>query len=156
MELEGSAFQPEGHACPRCLKPGPEVSRKTAFQHLDSQGLSRIILWKNIFACTNPSCECLYYSAWQWVPQTDCNKTLGYKEGKPPRIWCYCFGYTDEEVRRSMDHRGVSPLLKQIGDYIDKGGSVCELTHPTGQCCLNFVRNLGTGAGSPGPSGGIP
>lgn len=142
MELEGSALQPDEHACPRCLRQGEEVPRKTAFQHLTSQGLSRIILWKKIFACLNPSCECFYYSAWQWVPLTDCAKTLGYKKGKGARIWCYCFGFTEEEMRRSLDRRGGSPLLKQIKDYTAKGGNLCELTHPAGRCCLNFVRNL--------------
>ena len=153
MELEAGLPPTETQGCPRCTMAGKEIPRKTAFQHLNSQGLSRILLWKKIYVCLEPRCECLYYSAWQWVPQSDSNKPLGFKKGEGPRTWCYCFGYSDEEVRQSLDDRGVSQLLKQIEDYTLKGGHLCELTHPAGECCLNFVRNLTRGRRPPEPTG---
>jgi len=130
------------NACPLCDHVGQEVPRKVLYQHLDARGILDIFQWKESLVCLNPDCACLYFSDQNWVSHQRCNKPVGFKNHQPPRLFCYCFGYTAEEILKRAETGTEKPILDQIGNYLQNGAKLCQSTNPTGRCCLPLIQDL--------------
>ena len=67
---------------------------------------------------------------------------MGFKNHQPPRLFCYCFGYTAEEILKRAETGTEKPILDQIGNYLQNGAKLCQSTNPTGRCCLPLIQDL--------------
>lgn len=66
---------------------------------------------------------------------------MGFKSGSSPRPFCYCFGYTAEDLLK----KGKTSREKTLGEieaYLGAGGGACRVTNPTGQSCLGPIRDF--------------
>ena len=129
-------------ACPKCGKTGRAVPRKVFYQHLNAQGILEIFQWKESRVCFTPECEALYYSGPHWISHQRCNKPVGFKKSGSPKLYCYCFGYTAEEILKKAGEGREKPILDRIESYLQKGALLCESTNPTGHCCLEMIQEL--------------
>jgi len=56
------------------------------------------------------------------------------------RPLCYCFGFTEGDVRKEIDQNGESSVPKQISQFIKEKLCVCEIRNPAGACCLGEIN----------------
>jgi hypothetical protein len=126
--------------CPVCAHEGSGIPRKVLFQHLDAKGILDIFNWRGAYVCMSASCPCLYYSGSHWISHERCNKRVGFKCAEAPRLLCYCFGYTAEEILKKAELGQEKPILDQIEGYLGKGARLCQSTNPTGRCCLSQIK----------------
>ncbi len=129
--------------CPLCSKPGSGISRPILLQHLDPLVMMDVLKWKEASVCLNSSCQCLYFSGGEWLSHLQCNKRVGFKSGHSPRTLCYCFGYTAEDLLKK-GKIGWEKALEEIETYLGEGRGACQITNPTGQSCLDPIRNFMT------------
>ncbi len=133
--------EPESSArCPLCSIPGPGISRQRLFQHLDALVMMDVLKWKETSVCMNPACQCLYFSGIDWLSHLQCNKRVGFKSENPPRVFCYCFGHTAEDLLKK-GKIGKKKVLEEIESYLRAGGDACRITNPTGQPCMGPIRD---------------
>ena len=52
---------------------------------------------------------------------------------------CYCFGYDRKAVRDDIQRLGKTDILKIITQRVKAGECICEMTNPSGGCCLGEV-----------------
>ncbi len=65
----------------------------------------------------------------------------GLKESEDPVPVCYCFDYTEADLRRDIVERGDTGVPAAIEAEIRAGHCACEVKNPKGSCCLGDVRN---------------
>ena len=52
----------------------------------------------------------------------------------PPQTICYCFGYTDQDIRLDLlTHHGESTILARILNEKKQGRCNCAQTNPKGR-----------------------
>ncbi|MDA1193214.1 MAG: hypothetical protein O3A46_16180 [Candidatus Poribacteria bacterium] len=64
---------------------------------------------------------------------------IGAKEKQAPRLICYCFGHTEEEIEAEYRVHGKTTIPDRIRTEIASGTCECEFRNPTGKCCLGDV-----------------
>jgi hypothetical protein len=141
-EKIGSEEKPSSphELCPACGRMGKPITRDTLYQHLVMEGLSKTLYWKDARVCLNPPCRCLYYCGAQLVDFHFAKKSVGYKERIPPHHLCYCFHYTGEQIEGEIRATGKSKIIEEIKGYMEKGHNWCNVTNPTGGCCLEVIE----------------
>ncbi len=65
---------------------------------------------------------------------------IGQKATASPRVVCYCFDHTIEEIEAEVVATGTSTIADAIGEKCKQGLDRCEETNPQGSCCLGNVR----------------
>lgn len=129
----------DAEACPRCGVPGKEVPKKVPLQHLNADGIAGCFLWEKAWICLQPPCECLYFNGGEWVGHSKAAKKVGFKSGEDSGVLCFCFGYTVKDLAVPRGDGREKPL-ERIEAYLRKGGSLCEVTHPSGESCLGSIQ----------------
>lgn len=125
--------------CPICGELGKSVELLTVRSLIKEQFLEAVHE-ERYFFCSSPDCEVIYYSLSQEVISKHQIKTrVGLKEKEAPRLVCYCFGYTIENIRDEIRETGRSTVEKEISDKIQAGLCHCEDANPEGRCCLGNV-----------------
>lgn len=56
-----------------------------------------------------------------------------YLEKDMARLICYCFGYTEEELRRDVQEHGRSLIMERIVAEKKDGKCRCAETNPSGR-----------------------
>ncbi len=59
------------------------------------------------------------------------------------RLICYCFGYTEEDLRQDALRYGRSRIMERIMAEKKDGRCRCADTNPSGHCRLGQVRQVG-------------
>lgn len=55
---------------------------------------------------------------------------------------CYCFGYTDEDIKQDFLANGRSVIMEKIAEAKRAAGCDCANKNPTGTWCLPDVRRV--------------
>lgn len=56
------------------------------------------------------------------------------------RPLCYCFGFTEGDVRTEIARTGESSIPAQVTEFIKQKLCVCEFRNPAGACCLGEIE----------------
>lgn len=94
----------------------------------------------NYFLCRDSSCETVYFgSSGSLISNDDLRVRVGFKEKEGPIPLCYCFGVTEEDIRREVLEMGKCPSQDRIVAEVKKGNCACHVKNPAGGCCLGDI-----------------
>lgn len=146
--VSAPAFQPAlkkevARKCPKCGQTGRSVAHQT-LRHLLKPELIDHIGEQNYRFCSNPDCRVVYFaeSADSIFTMDDLRVRVGLKERTDPIPICYCFGHTVASARDELARTGRSTVVATITAEIKAGRCACEITNPSGSCCLGDVSKV--------------
>jgi hypothetical protein len=127
--------------CHRCGGEGRRAPRETVDSLLKPEALERLREVPYFFDRT-PSCDVVYFSneAKSYFQKDELTVRVGLKETESPLSLCYCFGHTVESAREEIVATGRSTVAKRIAVEVQAGNCSCEVTNPSGKCCLGEVN----------------
>ena len=93
------------------------------------------------YFCDAPDCDMVYVSALgdHLIAKDQLRVRVGIKETEDPIPLCYCFGYDRKDVRDDIRRKGETGIQKIITERVRAGECRCEVTNPSGGCCLGTV-----------------
>ena len=124
-----------------CLESSHPVSRKTMMLMLKPEFIDRVSEAEYRF-CLLPDCDIVYFDG----SDGPCFMTehlrirVGLKEGDDPVPLCYCFGFTERDIREEVDKTGETTIPQRIRALIKNGMCACSAKNPSGACCLGEVN----------------
>lgn len=91
--------------------------------------------------CDSPNCDVVYFAEDSDVTFTmsDLRVPVGVKETAGDRPLCYCFGHSVASIQDELRTKGHSDALEDIRAKMKDPGCRCEVTNPSGACCLGSV-----------------
>ncbi|MFQ6616743.1 MAG: hypothetical protein ACE5HZ_08295 [Fidelibacterota bacterium] len=141
--LPGEHSHQEENTCPTCGKRGKTVSALT-IRSLTRRDWRHYPDITDGYLCTNPEDSTVYFfpGSHLTVDKHHLVDRVGFKETEDPRTVCYCFRHTREEIESDFLKFGRSTVEEEIREKVDGGGCSCEVTNPSGRCCLGDVRKV--------------
>ncbi len=138
----GGATARTGVHCPSCGQKGRAVKPITIDALVTEQARARVRTSEGFRFCAEPSCDVAYFhdDSDERFLRDDVRVRIGQKENASPRVVCYCFDHTIEEIEAEVAATGVSAIPDAIGEKCKQGLDRCEETNPQGSCCLGNVR----------------
>jgi len=127
-------------SCPACGAVGEPVKSVTLRSLLQPHLLQQV-REEGYHFCASVACQIVYYSAdtFQTFAREDLTVRVGVKEVSAPRPLCYCFDHSAESIREDWVQTGKSTILESIKAEVKAGNCRCEMTNPSGGCCLGEV-----------------
>ena len=127
-------------ACQICGEPGRIVAKQTVVHQVISEKLSSVGDAEYRF-CGSVDCDVVYYSVDGNVFTTDdVRELVTTKMNGDNRPLCYCFGFTEGNVRREIVLRGETTIPAQVTQFIKEKLCACEIRNPSGSCCLGEIN----------------
>lgn len=136
---------PHEGAIPTCPLNGQAtkpVGRKTVEALVKSE-IAAELRPQPYFFCDAPGCDAVYVSALgdHLVLKDSLVVRVGIKETVDPVPLCYCFGYDRKMVWDDIRANGDTNIQKVITQKVRDGECQCEITNPSGGCCLGTVSH---------------
>ena len=129
-------------ACVACAMQGWPVERQTIIHHVRHEHLDRVNEEAYRF-CPERNCEVVYYSnRGTKFDGNDLREPVGAKLIGDTRPICYCFGFTEGDVRKQINQTGHTTIATTISSLIKEGMCACEIRNPSGRCCLGDLTQL--------------
>jgi copper chaperone CopZ len=141
--------------CPRCGKKGTTVKPVTLRALLNDAYVSAVAGsdetscnsgspskgntgWR---FCDSVECDVVYFGEQTGLTFTkdQLKVSVGAKETTGERPLCYCFGHSVATITSELRLKGQSNALEDIRQKMQSPGCSCELTNPSGACCLGAV-----------------
>ena len=140
---EGAPPAPGKRYCPECGQTGTSVERQTLV-HLLLEPLTGKIGEGAYYFCATPACTTVYFpaSAGRVFTKADLKVRVGIKETEDPVPICYCFDHTRASAWAEIERTGKSTILDSIKREVKAGRCRCEITNPSGKCCLGDVTRV--------------
>ncbi len=93
------------------------------------------------YFCNAPDCDTVYVSALgdHLITKDQLSVRVGIKEQDDPIPICYCFNFDRQAIQEDFRNKGSTEILKIITARVKAGECQCELTNPSGTCCLGDV-----------------
>ena len=127
-------------ACQKCNEVGRIVAKQTVVHHVISEKLSSIGDAEYRF-CGASDCDVVYYSEDGNVfTINDIREVISSKTKGDNRPLCYCFGFTEGNVRREIILNGETTIPAQVTQFIKEKLCACEIRNPSGSCCLGEIN----------------
>ena len=128
--------------CTECGSEGHAVERQTILHHLKHNQLDRVNRESYQF-CPDPNCAVVYYGdEGTRFTVTDLRELVTAKASGEERPICYCFGFTEGDARRQIEHTDHCTIPTRISRLIKAGMCACEVRNPTGVCCAGEVTRI--------------
>lgn len=91
--------------------------------------------------CDSPDCDVVYFAedSQTIFTRIQLRVSVGVKEKSGERPLCYCFGHTVASIKKKLLTTGSSDALEDIRAQMKDPGCRCEVTNPSGVCCLGNV-----------------
>ncbi len=91
--------------------------------------------------CASPDCDVVYFSedGATTFTQAQLKVSVGVKARTGERPLCYCFGHSVASIKEELRTKGRSDALDDIRAKMKDPGCRCEVTNPSGSCCLGSV-----------------
>ena len=139
---QGAATARTGVHCPSCGTKGRAVKPITIEALVTEQARARVRTSEGFRFCAEPSCDIAYFhhDSGNRFLIDDVRVGIGQKGDASPRVVCYCFDHTIEEIEAEVVATGASTIPDAIGEKCKQGLDRCEETNPQGSCCLGNVR----------------
>jgi copper chaperone CopZ len=142
--------------CPKCGKKGKTVKPATLRALLNDEYVAAVAGsdesncesgcspakgntgWR---FCDSPECDVVYFGEENGVRFTkdQLKVAVGVKEATGKRLLCYCFGHSVATITTELRVKGQSDALTDIRTKMNDPGCSCEVTNPSGACCLGTV-----------------
>lgn len=127
-------------ACQICGEVGRIVAKQTVVHQVKSEKLASVADSEFRF-CGSTDCEVVYYSASGSLFTTDDVRELVTSKAKGiDRPLCYCFGFTEGDIRREIVLEGETTIPAQVTQFIKEKLCACEIRNPAGSCCLGEIN----------------
>lgn len=143
----GHSAEPRAGSCPTCGHPGREIQRITLKALLRPEALARLGPEEHRF-CATADCPVVYFQDAEGFRREDLLVPVFQKEAEGGRTVCYCFGISEDEIRREVETFGFSASAHRIKMLVRSGRCACEVRNPQGTCCLGNVIALVRTAGA--------
>jgi copper chaperone CopZ len=124
--------------CPNCGKKGKTVTLLTLRALLKDEFAGQIADADYRF-CDAKDCNIVYFGNGRTFPKSQLNVAVGVKETQGERPLCYCFGHSVATLKEEIRTKGRSDALQDIRKKLKDAGCACEVTNPSGTCCLGTV-----------------
>jgi bacterioferritin-associated ferredoxin len=134
--------EPRPGSCPRCGRAGREIERITLKALLRPDALARLGPEEHRF-CATPECPVVYFHNAEVYRREDVVVPVFQKELEGGRTVCYCFGISEDQIRREVETSGFSAAADRIKVLVRSGRCACEVRNPQGICCLGNVAAVG-------------
>ncbi|MCC6495806.1 MAG: hypothetical protein IT193_06060 [Propionibacteriaceae bacterium] len=129
----------EAPTCPIIDAPTKPVSLVTVGQHV----VLRELPATTFGFCDAPNCDVVYVGADGTLIRKDQLRTrVGVKEQDDPIPVCYCFDFSARQISDDFMAHGRSTIRAYIEEQVRAERCRCELTNPTGRCCLGNVHRV--------------
>ncbi len=92
--------------------------------------------------CASSDCPVVYSSDDRSFTTSDLRIRVGLKEKDDPIPLCYCFGFSEKDVRQEIAVKGRTIIRDRIKSLLKKGMCACEERNPSGACCLGEVARV--------------
>ncbi|MFQ6675576.1 MAG: hypothetical protein ACE5LH_04430 [Fidelibacterota bacterium] len=141
--LPAGRNQREKGLCPTCGTKGKPVSALT-IRSLTQRNWSHYPAITDGYLCPNADDSTVYFFAGSdlTVDKNRLVDRVGFKETDGPHTVCYCFRHSKEEIESDFLRNGHSTIEADIRGKVDGGACSCEVTNPSGRCCLGDVRKV--------------
>jgi Zinc binding domain len=133
--------------CPKnqnVCKPVPRITVATLLRSEHQNSLASL----PYFFCDSPDCDVVYVSAsgQQVITTSQLSVRVGIKETEDPIPLCYCFNFDRKAIWDDIRSQGTTDIPKLIAQRIKAGECRCEVTNPSGSCCLGDIYRAATQA----------
>jgi hypothetical protein len=93
------------------------------------------------YFCDSPSCDVVYVSASteHLITKNQLRVRVGIKENEDPIPLCYCFDFDRKAIWDDIRFKGRTDIPKVITQRIKAGECRCQITNPSGNCCLGDI-----------------
>src|SRR5262245_39958333 len=140
--------------CPKCRKKGKAVQALTLRALLKDEFIGQAAEADYHF-CAAEECDVVYFGNRLIFTRPQLKVPVGVKETSGERPLCYCFGPSVASIKEELQAKGRSDALEDIRRQMRHPGCRCEVTDPSGSCCLGSVaRGIDIARGGTG-NGGI-
>jgi hypothetical protein len=138
-----------GLACPVSSTPTMPVGMVTVRQHAILTELP-----ETAFAfCESARCRVVYVGAdGTLIEKAQLRTRVGVKETAEPIPVCYCFDFTAAQIAEDLRERGRSTIRDYIQEQVRARGCRCEITNPSGRCCLGDIGRVLSALAEAAPS----
>lgn len=128
---------PAGQTCPVSNTPIMPVGMLTVRLHTLLTELPET----SFGFCEAARCPVVYVGAdGTLIDKAHVRTRVGVKETEEPILVCYCFEFTAAQIAEDVREHGLSTIRDYIQAQVRAGRCRCEMTNPSGRCCLG---NLG-------------
>jgi copper chaperone CopZ len=124
--------------CPTCGKKGKTVTPRTLRALLQDEFVVQVAEAEYRF-CDAKDCNVVYFGHGRTFLKSQLKVAVGVKETGGERPLCYCFGHSIATIQEELRTKGRSDALEDIRKKMKDPGCACEVTNPSGSCCLGPV-----------------
>lgn len=144
--------------CPTCGHKARRVSLRTVRSLLKQPSVSGFQVVESCFQtdgtgchaitedtgwrfCDSPACDVVYFAEQRedTFVKSQLKVEVGVKEKAGDRPLCYCFDHSVTSIKRELEATGESRAVEDIRSRMNGEGCHCEVTNPSGSCCLGSV-----------------
>lgn len=124
--------------CPRCGASAKRVGIKTLYHQVRFPE-NQVIRPGDYYYCPNEACAVAYFSITDnAIPKQQLRITRNSHEG----LLCYCFDIAEAQYRSALQAGNAIELMHFVIERVKAGLCACEITNPSGQCCLAKFKQL--------------
>ena len=126
--------------CPTSGQKTRPVGRP-AVENLVRPDFASALVSQPYYFCNGSDCDVVYVSALgdHIITKDMLNVRVGIKETEDPVPVCYCFGYARKDIEDDIRLKGQTDIQTIITGRVRAGECRCEVTNPSGGCCLGEV-----------------
>jgi hypothetical protein len=126
--------------CPLSRTSGKRVNTTTLHALVRDEFRSQIADNADYWFCDAVDCDVVYFTTdGRTITKPQLKVEVGVKETAGDRPLCYCFGHSVATIKDELRAKGSSDALEDIRRKMQASGCGCEVTNPSGSCCLGAV-----------------
>ncbi len=137
-----TAAAPTKPPCPACGRTGKRVPEETPAALVRPEEGARVRPGVRYRLCVTPGCGVAYYpdaGEAPPIPASALRVPVGQKGMGEPRPLCYCFGFSEQDVRDRLACGGEA-VSAEVKRKMKDPGCACPTENPSGSCCLGGIR----------------
>lgn len=126
--------------CPNSGTKGKKVGAVTLHALVRSEFQGQIADDADYYFCDANGCDVVYFTTdGRTITKPQLKVDVGVKDEAGDRPLCYCFGHSVATIKEELRTKGRSTALEDIRQKMKEPGCTCEVTNPSGSCCLGAV-----------------
>jgi hypothetical protein len=128
--------------CSMCEKEGRPVELQTVVHQVKHEHFD-CVNGESYRFCADRSCRVVYYGdEGTRFTVDDVRELVTTKTQGDARPICCCFGFSEGDARKEIEHTGQSTIPATVSGLIKAGMCACEVRNPAGSCCLGDVNRI--------------
>jgi copper chaperone CopZ len=126
--------------CPGSGTKGKRVGTTTLHALVRDEFQGQIAADADYYFCDAKGCDVVYFTTdGRTITKPQLKVEVGVKEAAGERPLCYCFGHSIATIKAELRAKGRTDALEHIRQKMKGPGCACEVTNPSGSCCLGAV-----------------